>query len=166
MTRLPARLPGSALRRTESKGQERPAMKGENTMNNLQTSYAIAKATVDAIHASIEQAESEYCAANNCTDEGGNPATRIYHIDDEIAFAAANSEFCALHAQEYEDSRKAETTLRSAEDALIAWGISIMPASMTAQAETLERGAKSMYWVREKLINLAFRLDHRTIRSA
>ncbi len=132
-------------------------------MNRLQREYAEAKATLDAIQARLEQAESEYCTSHGYTDEDGNPVNRIYQIDDDAAFEAANNGFWALHEQDAKEENAASKALRQAEDALIEWGISVMPSSMKREAETLEKGMNRFVWVRTKLIDLAFRLDARTV---
>lgn len=135
-------------------------------MNRLQREYAEARATVDAIHATMEQVEAEYCTVHGYTDEDGNPVKRIYQIDDDAQFEAANNGFWALHEQDAKEENAASKALREAEDALIEWGISVMPSSMKREAETLERGADRFTWVRSKLIDLAFRLDARTVKTA
>ena len=135
-------------------------------MNRLQQEYTQARQTVDAIHARLEQAEAEYCTSHGCTDEDGNPVNRIYQIDDDAAFEAANNGFWALHEQDAKEENAASKTLREADDALIEWGISVMPSSMKQEAETLEKGMNRFLWVRSKLIDLAFRLDARTVKTA
>jgi hypothetical protein len=98
-------------------------------MNRLQREYAEAKATLDAIQARMGQDEAEYCRMHECTDEDGNPVNRIYQIDDNAAFEAANNGFWALHEHDAKEEHAASKALRQAEDALIQWGISVMPSS-------------------------------------
>jgi len=135
-------------------------------MNKIQRAYALAKASHDAIKEANDQREAEFCRARGYVTAEGNPALHVWMIDDETIFETANAEFCAMNEQGSNDEIKARELLRAAEDALIEWGISIMPASMHKEAETLRNGAKNLMRVREKLIDIAFRLDSRTIRTA
>ncbi len=119
-------------------------------MNKIQRAYALAKAQYDAIKAENDRREAEFCAARGYVTEEGTPARHVWMIDNEAIFEAANAEFCAMNEQGGNDEIKARELLRAAEDALIEWGISIMPASMHKEAETLRNGAKNLMRVREK----------------
>lgn len=56
---------------------------------------------------------------------------------------------------------KAKESLRIAEEALIAYGISIAPAAVR---ETLSKGVADNYNIREKMIDMVFRLDTTTVK--
>lgn len=135
-------------------------------MNRIQKAYAVAKAHHDSIKTANDQHEAEYCAAHGYTTGEGNPALHVWMIDDESVFETANEEFSALHKEKYDEEIKAQELLTAAEDALIEWSLSILPANMQQHAETLRNEAKWHVKVRDEMINLAFRVDHRTIRTA
>ena len=134
-------------------------------MNKIQRTYALAKAQHDAIKADNDRREAEFCAEHGYKTEEGNPALHVWMIDDEAIFEAANEEFCALNEQNGQEEINARETLNTAEDALIEWGLSVMPIGFVKERETLRRGAEQNFKTREKLIDLAFRLDSRTVSA-
>lgn len=125
-------------------------------MNKQQKAYAIAKAAYETALHEQEAAEREYIEKNGIKNSDGTVPRRSYNIDDEVAFDEAMK---AL--EQYEINRSnAFQTLIAAEDALIEYGLSIVP---TGIAETL-RGAKDNLKYREKIIDLTFRLDAKTVK--
>jgi hypothetical protein len=134
-------------------------------MNKIQRTYALTKARHDAIKADNDRREAEFCAEHGYKTEEGNPALHIWMIDDEAIFEAANEEFCALNEQNWQEEIKAREALNDAEDALIEWGLSVMPLGLKKERETLRRESERNYTIRKKLIDLAFRLDARTIKK-
>ena len=128
-------------------------------MNRIQQTYAIAKAHYEAIKEANDQREVEFCTKYGYKTSEGNPAQHVWMIDDEIVFESANTEFCALNEQYGNDEIEAKNTLNEAEDLLINWGLSIVPASMANEREILHSQGMRVLKVREKLIDLAFRLD-------
>jgi hypothetical protein len=134
-------------------------------MNKIQRTYALAKAQHDAIKADNDRREAEFCAEHGYKTEEGNPALHVWMIDDETIFEAASEEFCALNEQNGQEEIDAREALRAAEDALIEWGLSVMPLGLKKERETLRRESERNYTIRKKLIDLAFRLDARTIKK-
>lgn len=132
-------------------------------MSRIQRAYALAKAQHDAIKAENERIEAEFCAKRGYLTGEGNPALHVWMIDDETIFEAANEGFCTLNEQGGNDEIKAREALRLAEDALIEWGLSIMPVGMAKERDALIRESGRQLKVRVQLIDLAFRLDARTI---
>jgi hypothetical protein len=57
---------------------------------------------------------------------------------------------------------KARELLKQAENALIAYGLSIAPAR---EREILSRSAETNYTTRQKIIDLVFRLDTKTVHA-
>ena len=60
------------------------------------------------------------------------------------------------------DILAAEESIKAAEDAMIAYGLSIAPAGIR---DTLERGVKENYTIRLKVIDAVFRLDVSSVRG-
>jgi len=132
-------------------------------MNRIQRAYAQAKARHDAIKAANDQREADYCAAHGYKTGDGKPALHVWMIDDDAIFETANAEFSILNEQSGNDGIEAREALRSAEDALIEWGLSIIPRGMEKERETLRSEGKRLLKVREQLIDLAFKVDSRTV---
>ncbi len=134
----------------------------KNTMNKIQRDYMNAKAFVKILEERQKEMERAYISAHSITNPDGSIPTRICCIMDESTFDKANEESsaemvaCGLEAE----SNAAWAALESAEDKLIAYGIVLAPAAIRG---TLARGAKSNYTIRQKLIDLVFRLDTSTV---
>lgn len=137
-------------------------MKG--TTNKVQRAYMIAKARVQEIESQQKAIEKKYIADNIITNPDGSTPEYVWCIDDEAAFDKANSELSALIiAAGLEDGlNAARAVLKTAEDRLIAYGLSLAPAGVRA---TLERGVKQNATIRQKVIDLAFRLDVSTVSA-
>jgi len=120
------------------------------------------KALLETLEEQEKQMEQAYIAAHNIVNSDGTVPERIYCIEDDDAFDKANEESsaeidaCGLAAER----NVAREALKAAEDKLIAYGLSIAPASIR---NTLERGAKNNYTIRQKLIDLVLRLDTSTV---
>ncbi len=134
-------------------------------MIKVQSAYALAKAYHDTIKAENDQREADFCRARGYVTEEGNPALHVWMIDDESIFEAANEEFCAVNEQNGQEEINAREVLRAAENALIEWGLSVMPLGLKKERETLRRESERNYTIRKKMIDLAFRLDARTIKK-
>ena len=134
-------------------------------MNRTQKVYALAKAHHDAIKADNDRREAEFCAEHGYKTEEGNPALHVWMIDDETIFEAANEEVCALNKQNGQEEINAREALNAAENTLIEWSLSIMPIGFVKERETLRHESERSYTIRKNLIDLAFRLDARTIKK-
>lgn len=134
-------------------------------MHLLQTEYALALASHQTFEAAEAEHERAYCAARGLLDTEGKPAQRIYHLTD-ADFETANDAFTTAMADFYRGMQAARDRLKAAEDALIAYGLSIMPASLSSEREALAASARSSAVTRQKIIALIFRLDTRTVRAS
>jgi hypothetical protein len=131
-------------------------------MNELQTAYALALAAYQCFESAEADHERAYCAANGLLDTDGNPAQRIFHLND-ADFDAANEAFTAEMEAFYTEMHAARDRLQGAEDDLVSYGLSIMPASLSRERDLLAAAAKNSIITRRKIIELAFRLDSRTV---
>ena len=139
-------------------------------MNKQQKAYMIAKANLDTIKELENEIERKYIAEHNITNANGEIPTAIYCIDDDEIFDKANEET----APEIEALGiiAAEKALRAAEDALINYGLSIMPTANAAERETLRNccfgvnGATLRLKIRQQVLDLAFKLNTRTVPKA
>lgn len=137
-------------------------------MNKQQKAYAVAKAQLETLEAQAKEIEREYIAGHNIANPDGTVPAAIYCIDDEAAFDKANADTApALDALEIWKAREA---LSAAEDALINYGLSIMPEAHKGDREKLHsacfglNGYAKQYNIRDKVIALTFRLDTATVR--
>ena len=130
-------------------------------MNKQQKQYAVCKARLDALKAKRDEIERAYIVAHGIVNDDGETPQRTWMIDDESVFNAACNEIgpvidaLGIYA--------ADKDLERAEDALINYGLSIAPANIreTLRGGCFGPGARIKH--REKMIDLAFRLDTRTV---
>ena len=110
----------------------------------------------------MDKAEEAFMKSKSITDEEGQPVLRTWQVTwDDGLFRRLTDEFCAMdgvHGMQ-DDINRAKAELAKAEDALIEYGLSIVPAGIS---QTL-KGNLHKIKVREKLLDLAFRLDTRTV---
>ena len=136
-------------------------------MNKQQKAYMVAKAKLDTIKDLANEIERKYITENNITNANGETPTNIYCIDDDEMFDKANE----ATAPEIEALGivAAEKALRDAEDALINYGLSIMPTVNASERETLRNycfglnGYTFRLKIRDQVLDLAFKLNTRTV---
>lgn len=134
----------------------------KSTTNKTQKAYMIAKARVQEIESRQEEIERKYIADKGIVNPDGSVPEYVWCMDDDAAFDNANEEVSALIAAAglESEAKAARAALKSAEDHLIAYGLSLAPAGVRA---TLERGVKQNADTRQKVIDLTFKLDVSTV---
>jgi hypothetical protein len=91
----------------------------------------------------------------------GRTEKHIWRIDDESVFDRMNNEFSETFKDEETVLVKAREDMRRSENNLIVFGLSMIPKKYKGEADTL-RSSQDIK-VRQKIIDLAMRLDTRTI---
>ncbi len=136
----------------------------KKTMNRFQRAYMIAKARVQEIESQQEEIEKKYIADNGIVNPDGSTPEFLWCMDDDAAFDKANEAVAALISAAGLESglNAARDALKAAEDRLIAYGLSLAPASVRA---TLERGVKQNATIRQKVIDATYRLDVSTVSA-
>lgn len=136
----------------------------KKTMNKSQRAYMIAKARVQEIESRQEEIEKKYIADNGIVNPDGSTPEFLWCMDDDAAFDKANEAVAALISAAGLESvlNAARDALKAAEDRLIAYGLSLAPASVRA---TLERGVKQNATIRQKVIDATYRLDVSTVNA-
>ena len=136
----------------------------KSTMNKAQRVYMVAKARVQEIESRQEEIEKKYIADKGIVNPDGSTPEFLWCMDDDAAFDKANEEFAALISAAGLESglNAARDALKAAEDRLIAYGLSLAPASVRA---TLEQGVKQNATIRQKVIDAAYRLDVSTVSA-
>ena len=133
-----------------------------NSLNRQQRAYAEAKAAKEAAAEMYDEAEQKYIQTHGIKNADGTTPRHIWAVD------CPEDEWDALNEEAYEDPELKEAAdlksaamaaLLQAENELVDWSLSIIPEGLRATLEP----AKKQYKVREKLIDVAFRLDARTV---
>ena len=132
-------------------------------MNKQQKAYAQAKARYEAALDAERAAEAEYIKRHDIrSDDGTQP--RVLHAiecsDERFDEILQEIDESGELAEVYAERTEAALALRKAEDELIEYGLRLLPEK---EAATLRR-AKDRLQYREKIIDLTFRLDTRTVR--
>lgn len=132
-------------------------------MNKQQRAYALAKARYEAACDAEKAAEAEYIKRHGLRNDDGTVPAAIYAIkctderfEEILQEMDQNGE---LHAVDMERT-EATLALHKAEEALIEYGLALLPKK---EAATLRR-AKDRPKYRQQIIDLTFRLDTRTVR--
>lgn len=139
-------------------------MRKASTTNSAQRAYMLAKAHLQALKDREAEIERAYIIAHSIRNADDTIPERVYCIDNMETFdraieaTSAEIEGSGLWA----DILAAEESLKAAEDAMIAYGLSIAPAGIRA---TLERGVKENYTIRLKVIDAVFHLDVSTVKG-
>ena len=128
-------------------------------MNKVQKDYAEALAAKKAAQEAIDEAEVAFIRERGIINPDGSVPASLYMIDDENLFDEVCEEFGKLNGSLNDACNVAFEALVNAEDALIDWGLSLAPEGVR---KTLE-GHRKEYKCRTRLIDLAFRLDSRTV---
>ena len=128
-------------------------------MNQYQKAYLQAKALADTLSQQCVDLEKKHPIVN----PDGDVATVLYAIEDEQQFNTALDEFDALLKENGDLNTRyceAKEALFKAENDLIAYGLSILPAPIRAKSTD---SALRRLLIREKFIDLVLRLDTSTI---
>lgn len=128
-------------------------------MNKQQKAYAVARARVEALTEIMNENEAQFIRERGITNPDGSTPERLYMIDDEDTFTKTCDDFQYSPLNLYDEHNAATIALTQAEDALIDYALSIVPAGVAA---TLQKGRKQ-HKIRQQLIDAAFRLDTRTV---
>ena len=136
----------------------------KKTMNKTQRAYMVAKANIQEIDSRKDAIEKKYIADKGIVIPDGSTPEYVWCIDDEATFEKANSELSALiiSAGLEDELNAARAALKTAEDRLIAYGLSLAPAGVRA---TLERGVKQNATIRQKVLDATFWLDVSTVSA-
>lgn len=134
----------------------------KSTTNKIQNAYMMAKARVQEIESMQEEIERKYIADKGIVNPDGFIPEYVWCMDDDAAFDKANEEVSALIAAAglESEAEAARAALKSTEDRLITYGLSLAPAGVRA---TLERGVKQNATIRQKVIDATYRLDVSTV---
>lgn len=132
-------------------------------MNTQQKNYAAAKAYLETCEAAEAEKEAQYIRDNNITNEDGSTPEKLYMIENEAVFDTALENFTSSEYDLSDQTNEAKRRLKVAEDELINYCLNLFKRVYPKQAAILE-AHRNDFGTREKLIDIAFRLDTRTIK--
>ena len=132
--------------------------------NSVQEDYLLARANLETVKALQEEIEHQYIADNKITNPDGSVPSWLFCIDDDATAERAIKECSVLiiDAGLENELNTARNFLKEAEDKLVEYGLSLAPAETQA---ILKRAVKTNTRVRNKVIDLALRLDASTVDS-
>lgn len=124
----------------------------------------LAKANFDVYKYRERKIEQAYIAEHGIVNPDGTVPSCVIAIEHNEVFEQANKETCAACERSGLYEEKARQILTEAENALIAYGLRILPAGLQKEREALEKAASASIVTHEKLIDLIFKLDARTVK--
>lgn len=133
----------------------------DKTICEIQKSYIVAQARLNALKAFAAEVEREYIANNGILNPDNSVPEHIFYIEDITTYEKAVAEWNDLIVAAGLDVQltAARAELAAAEDKMIEWGLSLLPAETRA---ALEKEIQHNAAIREKVIDLVFRLDAST----
>lgn len=142
--------------------QTRKATAAAKAMSPEQVAYMVAKVLYDAAEADRRSKEKIWLATQGVKNQDGTTPDTLWAYDgpeeefDRICTAFENDVFMTAAAKHVDEACK---VLRTAEDKLIAYGLSIAPANI----RDVLRANMRKWKVRQKIIDLTFRMDTSTL---
>ncbi|MGG3278974.1 hypothetical protein [Paenibacillus solani] len=133
-------------------------------MNHIQKTYMLAKAHFEAIDEQVASVDIMYIADKGIVNADGSIPRASWAIDDDATCELAMAE-CTKIATEsglWDEHCRARKLLREAETELIKFGLSFLPRK---DQEVLERAVENDLTCRTKVLDLAFRLDTKTVKA-
>ncbi|MGN0269064.1 MAG: hypothetical protein ACI4CX_00045 [Candidatus Weimeria sp.] len=127
-------------------------------MNKQQMEYLKAKKALSYEDRQQQKNEREFLRVNGYRNQDGSVPEEIYLYDNDAKFDQCWAEFEVSEYNHYALVREAQARLHKAEEGLIDYALSLMPAFATQYKLELEKERNNPK-IREKLIDLAFRLD-------
>lgn len=128
-------------------------------MNTQQRAYALARANAEAVAEQMREHEAQFIRDRGIKNPDGAIPESLYMIEDEQTFLDACEAYEHHPSNLYAEHNKAMELLRQAEDALIDYALSIVPAGVAATLRPVRDKPK----YRKQMLDLAFRLNTRTV---
>lgn len=129
-------------------------------MNKQQREYAVAKAAAEAADRQQVENEKRFILEKGIKNPDGSIPATLWLIDDENIFTQLCEEWDNSPLNIIGEVKAKAAALKTAEDALIDYALSITPKSI---ADTLNKHRRD-YNTRRKMLDIAFRLDTKTVK--
>jgi hypothetical protein len=136
-------------------------------MNQVQRTYALAKAHLEALQDEENEVDRKYIADHHIINADGTTPRAAWAIDDDEIANKAIDETAKIVEESglWTEVLAARELLKSAEAELIKYGLEIMPAAYASEKAALQRAAEKDYTTRQKMIDLTMRLDASTVMA-
>ena len=129
-------------------------------MNKQQKAYLEAREKHCRLRDIFSEMEAVFIKDKKIKNSDGEVPNALYCIEDEEVFENACDEFEKKYKAECDEITVAKQILKQTEDELIKFGLSFVPKNIE---EILTKDAKTSYINRAKIIDLAMKLDTKTI---
>lgn len=130
--------------------------------SSQQMEYLKALAVMEAIDACDSELEQDYMRRHGLSNSDGTLPKFLWMLDErqdiEEHIKACCAEVEAIGF--YEEKHKAEDALRQAEEALLEWGLRLVPADTR---QTLEKACRTRCTTRHQVLDLIMQLDAATV---
>ncbi len=130
-------------------------------MNKQQKQYVTAKAAAETITRVAMENEKQFLIESRIKNPDGETPTALWQVEDEDEFLRLCEEWEASPLNIISDVKKTEIALKTAEDNLIDYALSIIPADI---AKTLNEHRQD-YNTRVRLLDITLNLDTRTVKN-
>lgn len=119
--------------------------------NKAQQDYKYAKSKLEKLEAIQNEQEAQYIISKGIVNTDGSIPVRTWTIEDDGVANAAIEEFSSIIEKSdlWSSICDAREALKDSEEKLIAYAISILPASMRS---TLKEAAATNYTARQKML--------------
>lgn len=130
--------------------------------NRQQREYKAAKANLDKLEAIKSRLEQQFILDNGIVNPGGSVPRLIYLIDDDNTAEKAIEEFSSQIEKSslWSSILEAKERFNKAEEALLEYAISIVPAKLHQSL----RKAATIYKYRQEMIETVLKLDVSTVK--
>lgn len=137
------------------------------TYNQFQETYMLAKAHLKTLEAHEKEIDHQYIIDNGIKNPDGSIPEYIYCIDDEPVFHKANIECSSIVIKSglWSEILEARELLKSAEEELLKYALSVIPHMNAHEKEVLERAVVDNCTTRMKVIELVLKLDTTTVKA-
>lgn len=135
-------------------------------MSWAQCSYIVNKSYLERTLAEMAKIEKKYISDNKIINLNGEPPAHIWTIDNAAVFEKA-CVFLESDEKVKEVEKKINTAkerLARSEEELLKIALEIIPKFYKKEKETLKKAVENNYTTRQKVIDLALRLDAKTIK--
>jgi hypothetical protein len=131
--------------------------------NKQQETYLLAKSNLAVLEAEEKELESKYIKDKGIVNPDGSIPRATWAIDDDKIADMAINEFGHMIETTtlWKSICDARELLKVAEDNLLEYAISILPAGMRG---TMQEAVKANYTTRIKAIETVMKLDTRTVK--
>lgn len=131
--------------------------------NSQQARYIAAQSLFNLMENTVKREEEKFLNLKCVVNPDGSVPKRLYAVDNETLFDLYNNEFASLITESgiWDEYLRAKDELKQAENELIAYALSIVPAKI---GRPLSESARTNYTIRQKIIDTVLKFDTSTLK--